>query len=435
MQILKQESLPKSQIKLSIEVSKDELVKFLDKAYENLKDKVKISGFRPGKAPRYMLEKEIGSERFQKEALDHALPETYYEAIQQAKLLPVGPPEIKLVKFVPTDCLVYEATISVIPEFDLGDYKKIISKSKIKTEDTKVSDEQINEVIKNLQKQRAESKPVLRPVQKSDKVEIDFESFIEGKPIPGGSSKNHPLVIGDGIMVPGFEDMLIGMQKGEGKEFELDFPKDFYKKDLAGQKAKFKVKINDIQEIKLSELDDEFAKQLGHKNLDELRADIKKSLIKEFEEKEGLRFEGELVDKLVESVAIEIPQFLINEELDRMSASFEQQLTKNGLTLDRYLEQIKKTKDDLRKQWQSEAEKRIKIALLLDKVARQEKIEISDKEIKDEIQKIINQNPDKKKEISAELEKEEQKKYIKNVLKNRKVIQYLKNLVVENSPR
>ena len=350
MKVLKQENLPKSQIKLTIEVSKDELTKFIDKAYEKLKGEVKISGFRPGKAPRFMVEKEIGSERFQKEALEIALPETYYQAIQEKKLLPIGPPEIKMVKFVPSDSLVYEATISVVPEFDLGDYKKIIAESKIKPKEAKVEEGQIEEVIKNLQKQKSQTKEVLRPAQKGDKVEVDFEGFIEGKPVPESSSKNHPLVIGDGVMVPGFEEALIGMGKGEEKEFEVTFPSDFAQKNLAGQKVKFKANLKEISEIKLPEVDDKFAKGLGQKDLAGLKEDIKKSLEKEFLKREETKFESELIEKLISGMQIEIPQFLIDEEIKGMFSEFEQRLAQTGLTLDRYLEQIKKTKEDLKKE-------------------------------------------------------------------------------------
>jgi trigger factor len=431
MKILKKEELPKCQLRLQIEVPKEELAKFLDRAYENLKSQVKVPGFRPGKAPRFIVEKEVGSEAFQKEALEIALPETYYDAIKEAEIKPVGPPEVKMVKFAPSDTLVYEATCSVMPKFELGDYKKVISKSKIKLQEVKVDEKQIDEVVKNLQKQRSENKEVNREARKGDRVEIDFEGFIDSKPIPGGSSKNHPIILGDGVMVPGFEEAIIGMKKNDEKEFELTFPKDFPQKNLAGQKAKFKVKVNAIQEVKLLEMTDALAKTLGQKSVSELRADIKKSLGKELKEREDLRFEGEILDKLVEEINVEIPQFLIDEELKGMLNNLEQRLSQDGLTLDRYLEQIKKTKEDLQKSWLSEAEKRIKIALLLDKVGEAEKIEISDKEAEDEIKKIISETPaERKEQTKKSLENDEQKRYIKNVLRNRKVVKTLKNYIL-----
>ncbi len=431
MKILKQEKQAKSQIKLTVEVSKEELAKFLEQAYEKLKGQVKVSGFRPGKAPRNIVEKEIGSERFQQEALEIALPETYYQAIKEAKLMPIGPPEIKMVKFVPSDALVYEATISVVPEINLGDYKKIISQSGIKIKNAEVEDKQIEEVIKNLQKQKSETKEVLRESKKGDRVEIDFESFVDGKPIAGGASQNHPLVIGDNVMVPGFEEAIIGMKKSEEKEFNLTFPVDFYKKELAGKNAQFKAKMKQVNELKLPEVNDELAKKLGHKDLTELKKDIKKSLEKEFSSREELKFEGELIEKLIAGIEIEIPQFLIKEELSQMTTDFEQRLAQNGLTLDRYLEQLKKTKEDLTKEWEKEAEKRIKIALILDKIAQEEKISISDKDVENEIKKVLENAPaEQKAQAAKNLENEEQKKYIKNVLKNRKVIEFLKDLVI-----
>jgi trigger factor len=430
MKILKQERLPKSQVKLVVEVSKNEVATFLDKAYEQLKTKVEVAGFRPGRAPRSIVEKEVGSERFQKEALEIALPETYYDAIKETKIRAIGPPQIKMIKFVPSDCLVYEATLSVLPEFRLGDYKKIITESGLKPKEVKVGEKQVEEVIKNLQKQKAETKPVLRAAKKGDRVEVDFESFVGGRPIPGGSSKNHPIILGDGIMIPGFEKSILGMQKGEEKKFNLTFPESFHKKDLAGKKGEFRAKLKEIHEIKLPHADDEFSKKLGHKNLTELKDDIKKHLEKELAGREQIRFESELIEKITQNTQIEIPQILIEEELEKMFLDFEQKLSKQGLKIEHYLEQIKKTKDDLRKEWQKEAEKRIKIALILDKIAQEEKVEISSKEVEDEIKNILNTtSPDKKDEMSKKLENEEQKQYIKNILKNRKVVKFLKNLV------
>jgi len=434
MKILKKEKLPQSQVKLVIEVSRDELAKFIDQAFEKLKNEVKIDGFRPGKAPRAIIEKELGSERFQQKALEIALSNTYYQAIKESQLFPLGPPGIKLVKFVPSDILVYEATISIIPEFELKDYKKKITGSAIKRQKAKVEEKQIEGVIKNLQRQKATTKEVLREARKGDKVEVDFEGFVDGKPIPEGSSKNHPIVLGEGVMVPGFEEALLGIKKGEEKEFELILPNNFSVKDFAGKKARFKVKMKKVTEIKLPKADDQFARDLNYKNISELKEAIRESLEKEFLQKEELRLEGEIIEELIKDLEIEIPQVLIEEEKKEILKGLEQQLSNIGLTLDRYLEQIKKNREELEKGLEEEAKKKIKIALVLDKIAQKEDIQVDEKEVEEEIKKIIEQTmPDKKEEVRRGLENEEQKRYIKNVLKNKKVMEFLKSLVKKTS--
>lgn len=432
MEVKAEEKLTKSRIKLVIEISQKELEKFINQAYQEISQNLKIPGFRPGKAPKFLIEQEVGNDQIQQKILEIALPNTYYQAIKENKILPIGPPEIKLIKFVPQELLVYEAIISVIPEIDLGDYKDKIKKSGLKLKKPKITSQQIEAVIKNLQRQKAKIKKVQRPSKKGDRVEIDFEVFIEGKKIDEASSKNYPLIIGEGVMIPGFEENLIGLKKDEEKKFSLKFPDEFFKKELAGKKADFKVKIKEIHELDLPQVDDKFAQGIGVKDLKTLKSDIEKSLFEDLLKQNRIDFQEKMIDKLIGDVEIDVPIVLIQEEIDSMIKNLEKRLSNTGITLERYLEQIKKTKEDLKKEWQPEAEKRIKIALILDKIARKENIKVSEEEIDKECENILNSAPKEERDkLEKELVSPDQRKYIKNIIKNKKVIEFLENLILK----
>jgi len=432
MKVKAEEKLTKSRIKLVIEINQKELEKFINQAYQEISQSLKIPGFRPGKAPKFLIEQEVGNEQIQQKILEIALPNTYYQAIKENKILPIGPPEIKLTKFVPQELLVYEAIISVIPEVDLGDYKNKIKKSGLKLKEPKITSQQIEAVIKNLQKQRAKIKKVQRPSKKGDRVEIDFDVFVEGKKIDEASSKNYPLIIGEGIMIPGFEENLIGLKQDEEKKFSLKFPDEFFKKELAGKKADFKVKVKEVHELDLPQVDDKFAQEIGVKDLKTLKSDIEKSLFEDLLKQNKIDFQEKMIDKLIKDIEIDIPIVLIQEEIDSMIKNLEQRLSNTGITLERYLEQIKKTKEDLKKEWQPEAEKRIKIALILDKIAQKENIKVSEEEIDKECENILNSAPKEEKDkLKKELVSPDRRKYIKNIIKNKKVIEFLENLILK----
>lgn len=427
MKILKQEKLPKSQTKLEIEISKEELEKFFDKAAKKFSETVKISGFRPGKAPRKLVEKEVGDKRFQEEALQIAIPETFLDALEETKILSIASPDIKVQKFVPTDKLVYEAIVTTVPEIKLPDYKKLLKESKIKMVEPKVEEKQVDDVLNNFKKQFAEYKPVLRKAQKGDKVEIDFDAFVSGQALEGGSSKNHPLVLGEGMMVAGFEDQIVGMEKGTEKNFSLVFPKDYFKAELREKMVEFKVKLNELSETKLPEMNDEFAKKFGKKNMAELRETIKKDLTAQSEQNEKMKFEGTIINLVAEKTSVELPDAMIHDELHNMINDFGANLAAQGLTLEQYLTQVKKTNEEFENDMKPEAEKRIKIGLLLAKIAQDEKIESSEKEIDNEVKKIIASQQDKE-EAEKKFNNENYKRYVKNVMANRKVVLMLVEL-------
>ncbi len=270
--------LPKSQKELIFEVSPDEMEKYMDKSLAKISKKIKLDGFREGKVPTDMAKKQIGENTMLEEAIHIAIDDLYHKAIVENKLTPLGHPKADITKAAIGNPLEFKIVTSVIPEVEIGDYKKVSGKIDLK----EIKDEVVEAEIKTLQEKRAKYITKDEAAQKGDRVEIDFESRLSGVKVEGGESKNHPLIIGHGNFVPGFEDNLIGMKKNDMKEFDIVFPKDYHKKELAEKNVKFKVTMKIVQKVELAELNDEFAKSLGKfESMDMLRKGIKEGLFAE----------------------------------------------------------------------------------------------------------------------------------------------------------
>lgn len=421
------EKISDTKIKMTIELSAEELKPYVDRAYMEVSKSVKIPGFRPGKAPKFMIEKEVGSELLEKYILEEAVPGSYYEAILKESVVAVGSPNVKVLKFVPSDGLSYEAEIEVMPEFKLPDLSKI----KVQKEEAKVEKKEIDESLEYLREMLQERKEASRPAKEKDRLEIDFEGSINGVPFEGGKSENHPVVIGSKSFIPGFEEELVGMKKGEEKEFEIEFPKDYGSKEVAGKKAKFKVKVKTLEEITLPELDDEFAGKIGpFKSLDELKKDIEQKTKEGKESQLEKALEDQILTKVSDATKIEAPKSLIHEEVHRMVHEAEHNLAHSGLTLDAYLEHTKKSREDFEKELEVEAAKRVKIGLILSEVVKEQKLELKDKEIADETVKLLEGViPEKKEEASAYYNSPEGKRSLENALLARKAMAYIKSKV------
>ncbi|MDD5692974.1 MAG: trigger factor [Patescibacteria group bacterium] len=410
-------------IKLIIDVEARLIADKSEVVYGRLSKNVKVAGFRPGKAPKHLIEKEIGQERLNAEILDLIIPETYYEAITKENLNPVGPPEIKLLKFVPTDGLSYEAVIEVLPEFKLPDLTAI----KIKREVPKITDEEIQEVLNDLAKQLAKHSKVTRPAKLGDKIEIDFEGFVDNLPFEGNKNQKYPLILGQGQMIPGFEEQLVGMKENEDKEIEVTFPKEYHATNLASKKAKFKIKMHEINEVILPVINDAFATQVGpFKELSHLKEDIGKELLNTKVAQERNRIEGEILEKIISQTKIKVPSSLIHQETHNLLHEVEHNLEHQGLTVDRYLEMTKKTKEELEKEMLPEAEKRVKIGLILTEVAKKLKAEVTEEEIHQEAEKrLLQVNPEEKKQAESFYDSHDGHHQIENGLIGEKVISYL----------
>lgn len=413
-------------MELIVSVPAKELDHFLEIAATELSKGIKIDGFRPGKAPRNVVEQKIGTEKILAHAAEKAVKKTYADLVIQNELDVIGEPKITITKIALGNDLEYKAIVSVMPKVTLGDYRKEVKKIE-KEEEKGISSDQISRELENLAKSRAKLITVNRPLKKGDRVEIDFEVKIAGKTIEGGSSKNHPLTVGENYFIPGFEDSLIGMKEKEEKEFELDFPADYHKKDLAGKTAKFNVKIGLVQKKDIPEINDEFAKSLGNfENLDKLKASLKEGMAEEQKRKNKDKWRTRAIEAIVKASQMEIPDILVDTELNKMESEFEQNIAQTGMNLDAYLENVKKNRDDLRKEWQETAEKRVGSALVLKEIALVENVAVESNEIEEEMNKVLSYYksfPDMEKNVDMQRLHD----YAKGMLINEKVFQFLEN--------
>lgn len=417
--------LPKSQIQIQIELLPQEWESNLDKAAAELSKNLNIQGFRPGKAPRGLVEEKIGSQKIYEEAAQMAIRETYVKIIMEKNLEILGQPKIEILKLAIGNPLVFKATAAIMPEIKIGPYRKI--SQEIKNKKVSVDEKEIEDALKWLQNSRAKLITVKRPAENGDRVEIDFKAKIAGVPIEDGESKNHPFILGDGKFISGFEDQLAGMKENEEKLFSVIAPKDWRQKNLAGKKIDFEVKMKLVQERQLPELDDDFAKSLGNFNdIVSLGKSMEEGLFKEKEIKEKERWRVEAIEKIASESSVEVPEILIEKEKDKIFQELKSSLENMGLDFKHYLEHLKKTEEDLRKDWQSQAERRVKIALALRKIAEEEKIEASPEEIENKANEILKQYPDidkAKKQIDPGYLKE----YAESIVKNEKVFELLES--------
>jgi trigger factor len=419
--------LPKSQIEIQLSVPAQELENFLDMAAEELGKDIKIDGFRPGKAPRNIVEQKLGSEKVLAHGAEKAVKKSYVDSITKNKIEAIGEPKITITKIAPGNDLEFKVVVSVMPEITLGNHRKDVKNIK-KEKKVEVSEKEVNAELDNLARSRAKLITVNRGAQIGDRAEIDFEARIEGKTIEGGVSKNHPLTIGENYFIPGFEDKLVGMNEGEEKTFELPFPSDYHKKELAGKLATFKVKIGLVQQKDVPKIDDEFAKSLGKfENLEKLKANLREGMKIEKEKKNQEKWRTEAIEEIVKGSQMEIPDILLEGELDKMMVEFEQNIAQMGLAMEAYLTNLKKSKIDLRKDWQEPAAKRVKAALALREIAEAENIKLESKEIEEEMNKVIAYYKNMG-SLEKNIDMERLYNYTKGVLLNEKVFQLLENL-------
>jgi len=379
----KVEKQKKSKIKLTIIVSPVEMIKYFDHAYSHLAPEVKLAGFRPGKAPRALIEESIGITRILNDALDLAINDSYAKTLEEQKLNPLASPNVKINKF-PTygqseeeikNALEYEAELTVVPDVILGDYSKI-KVEKPKAEDVKQED--VEKVLDNLRKQKSAFKDIDREAKKGDFAEINFEGSLRGVRIDEMSSKNHPLVIGDGSLIPGFEDQIVGMKKGETKKFKIKFPKDYQKKDYAGEEAEFSVELVSLKEVILPEIDKPFAEAFGAKDKEDLSNKIEANLKEEMEKNAEQELEVNIINKLLPLIKADIPDEMIDQEVERILDGYKKQLQGMGVNFDSYIASTGKKEEDLRKEMRPTAEKNAKVGLMLGKIIEEQKIDHHD---------------------------------------------------------
>ena len=381
--------LEKSQVEIKVTVSKEIMEQAEKKAADEISKDVKVKGFRPGHVPPKVLEEYVDKKYILAQTQEFAIQKSYAEIVVKEKIQVVSRPKVKVDT---EDPLTYTATVAVLPEVEIKDYKSI----KVDKKDAKVTDKDIEEVLNDLKKHGTTYEDVDRAAKKGDRAEVDFEGFDkEGKALEGTKSANHPVILGGDSLIPGFEDKIIGLKKGEKKEFDITFPKDYGKADFQGKKVKFKVEVKRVEEAKESELNDELIEKVTGKKqtLEAFKKDIEKNIKAKKEEEEVKRRENEYVEKLLKATKVEVPAALVEEEADYIMRDVKGDVSQKGIQWEDFLKESKTTEDDLRKKYTPEAERRIKVRLALRHVIEAEKIEATDKEVQAELEKVKNFYP------------------------------------------
>jgi len=368
-----------SELELTIELGKEDLDGYVMMTEEKLSREIEIKGFRKGKVPKDAIRKEIGAARILEEALDLAMRDSLAKVVMAERLDVVDTTDLKIIENTPTK-LLFSVKATVFPVIKIGSLDSL----KIKRKEVSIEDSEIEDAINSLRNSRASFSDSDDPIKKNDRVEVDYEVSCEGKTLEGGVSKNHPLVVGNNSFIPGFEDQLLGLKKDEEKRFSIEAPADYYKKEIAGKRLDFVVKITKIQNVILLELNDEFASSLGKfKDLTELRENVKAGLLAEKKDKEKQRARLEVLKTISEKFNIPAPEFMVKQQLEAMIKNFDGELHKSGLELGLYLAHINKTQDDLKNDWKSEAEKQVRILLALHGVSKENNIFADDKEVEE----------------------------------------------------
>lgn len=374
---IKRTDLPKSQVKLVIEASADKIASFRKQALDKISAQANIPGFRKGHIPEKVLIEKYGEELILAETADTAVPRLLAEAIVNENLSPIDRPQVELESIDPFR---FTAIVTVLPEIKLGKWEEV----KIPKKKLTIAKKEIDEVIDNLRDRFKERKPVDRASQKGDFVEVDFAGKTpDGVPLDGTQSKMHPIILGDGNFIPGFEEAIIGMKKGEDKTFPVTFPQDYHAQHMAGKEVHFDITVHSVQEQIQPEVDEAFAKQIFGKEMspDELRAEIEKILLEKAEEDERQRRESELIEAWAKDAKCEIPDIIVDEEINNMIGFMQQQMEQTGMSWEKHLENLKKTDEEVRKEMRPEAEKRAKQRLVLGKVLAEAKPEVSETDI------------------------------------------------------
>lgn len=420
------EKLPDSKVKLVVSLDKKDLFLSVEEAEKQLARDVKLEGFRPGKAPKDMVRKAIGEERLREEALRLAVQSSLAKAMAGEKLEVLDRVGFEIKENSP-EKLIYWATFLIFPELVLGEYEGL----GIKRNAVTVSDAEVKKILDEALKSRTIFNEVKRPAQMGDRVEIDFTIKDNGAVIEGGKSENHPVILGDGKFVPGFEEQLVGMEKGGTKHFSLKIPADYYQKTIAGKELNFEVAVKRVEDETVPKLDDEFAKSLGNfRSLKEAEASINQGLTIEKETKEKDRIRLAILEKIAATTEVKVPPELIENRLDVMLRDLDGELHQKGMELGLYLAHIKKTQDELRRDWRLKAELQAKMGLIARAIAKKEELSVGEEEVNQELQIVLQQyimsgqggaGP----EALQNIDPEGLKSKIRDTLLNEKVFEFL----------
>ncbi|MGY3665358.1 MAG: trigger factor [Roseburia sp. 1XD42-69] len=419
------ENLEKNMAKLTIEVSADKVEKAIQAAYLKEKSKISLPGFRKGKVPRQMIEKMYGAAIFYEDAANRLIQENYGPAVDESGVDVVSRPTIDITQIEKGQPFIFTAEVAVKPEVKLGKYMGV-TVTKI---DTSVSDEEVDAAVEEERNHNARTVTVQdRAIQDGDTAVIDFEGFVDGVAFEGGKAENHSLVIGSHSFIDTFEEQLIGKNTGDETEVNVTFPDEYQAEELAGKPALFKVKIHEIKVKELPELDDEFAQDVSEfDTLAEYREDVRKKLGETKEEEARRTKEDEAIKKIVDKSSMEIPEAMIETQVEVMVEEFAQRISQQGLSFEQYMQFSGMTMAKMKEQVKPEALSRIQSSLVLEEIAKAEDIQVSDEDVAAEIEKMAKaygMEAEKVSEFLGDAQKESMKKDIS--------VQKAVKLVMEN---
>ncbi len=418
------EKAKKSTVKITIDLTAKEWQTAIDEAYEKTKGRYSVPGFRKGKVPKKVLESAYGVGVFYEEAINQAFPKYYSEVLdKETSIEPVAAPEIDIKK-ISDKGITMLAVVAVKPEVVIGTYKGINFKKNVYN----VKDEDVEEDVKRLQERNARMVEVTdRAVANGDSVVIDYSGSVDGVKFDGGTAEKQTLVIGSGMFIPGFEEQLIGMNIGEEKDINVKFPEEYHAENLKGKDAVFAIKLHEIKVKELPEVNDEWIKEaIGAESVEAYKKETKERMEKSNADRAERELEDEIVKKVTETSDVEIPDAMIENQIDRMVQEMEYRLSYQGLKLDDYLKYMNKTMDDFRKDYKEQATELVKSQLVIEAIIEKEEIKATDEDVEARVEEMAKAQgkpvPDVKKNMQAR-----QLDYIKNEIVIKKFFEFLKN--------
>ena len=381
------EKVEKSQVALTIEVSAAEFEAAIEKAYQKMRKKINVPGFRLGKAPRKIIEGMYGAEVFFEEAINIAFPDAYEAAVKEKELQVVGYPSVEMVGECTKDGFTFKATAPVYPEVTLGEYKGLSAPK----DEVKVTAADVDERLKQLSDRNTRLVSVEREAKEGDTAVIDFEGFLDGKPFEGGKGENHSLELGSHSFVPGFEEQVIGMKAGEEKDIDITFPEDYHA-DLAGKAVVFKVKVHEVKEKEVPAMDDEFAKDVSEfDTLKDLKADLKKKITEERQKDADRAFEDALMEQVAANIMADVPDAMIDAQAHQFLENFKMQIAQSGIPYDQYMKMTGMDEAKLLADAKEPATRQVRMDLAVAAIIKAENLDATEEEVEAEFKRLAEQ--------------------------------------------